>query len=79
MKTNHARGFTAKSTRHNKNIFGGTSAKSEYADKTAGGHWNGSYCGSSGERRAKAGVKKFIRTRIRAAEKMQLQKESNNE
>lgn len=67
MKTNHRRGFKAKT--HSRAAMKGWSGRSKLSGKSFHAGVGNDFSGSRGERRAVKGAKKFIRTRIRASEK----------
>jgi len=74
MKTNHQRGFVAKSVTRNL-APAGTGKISEFADYRVGAMWGGDASnGHRGEARAKRGGKKFVRTRIRFQENAETRK-----
>lgn len=71
MKTNHRRGFKAKT--HRDQAMWENSRVSEFADKCVGaGIGNDFTNGNRGMAKEKRGAKKYIRSRIRFAEKQKL-------
>ena len=70
MKTNHQRGFKARYRQYGGSPMGSTGRISRLADKSVGASWGGDNSnGHRGIAEAKAGAKKFVRSRIRFAEK----------
>lgn len=71
MKTNHRRGFVAKTHRDQGGF--NTSAKSLLADKTFFAYITHSFTdGNRGMAKAKRGAKKFVRSRVRHHDKAAL-------
>ncbi len=83
-KTNHRRNFRSNkdSERYRHSPPAGTGILSPFADVHIGAHWGGDNSnGHRGYAKAKAGAKKFVRSRTRAKENQQLNKivrEENN-
>lgn len=70
MKTNHQRGFKERYRRYGGSPMGGALAISVLADRAVGANWGGDNSnGHRGYAQAKAGGKKFVRSRIRFADK----------
>lgn len=73
MKTNHRRGFIAKT--HTDKAMQSWGEHSDFSGKVAGASIGNDFSnGNRGMARAVRGAKKFVRTRIRAADKMQVRK-----
>jgi hypothetical protein len=71
MKTNHQRQFKASYRQYGGSPMGSTGCISLLADKVVGASWGGDNSnGHRGIAKAKRGAKKFVRSRIRFAEKL---------